>query len=429
MTAIQQAAALDAAHASAESDGTRIAVLTRGFAGGGVQKMSLHVARELAGRGWKVDLLSRQEGDRSGVPDSVRPLVLEGKSGLVGRREALRADPGGVRTLLRPVLGCLIAAEPLRYLPALSDYLREARPRALFSATTYLNLVALWARRRAGVSTRVLVSERDSLSENLQTGRGRRAWRWRYVSPLLARCYPWADAVVTVSDGVGDDLAHLTGLERSCFQTVYNPVVHADLEARCKEPTGDPWFADGAPPVILSVGRLVAKKQLGVLLRAVAQLRSQRAVRLLIVGEGPERARIVREAGRLGIGDDVRLIGWSDNPYAYMAEASVFAMTSNREGFGNVIVEALFCGCPIVSTDCPSGPAEILAGGRFGALVPVGDAGALARALAGALDEPPSPGVLRARGAEFTTARTTDAYLEAVGLPLWPEVAAPGVSA
>jgi len=421
MTATLQATERSDARGLVPPDSRRVAVLTRGLVGGGVQKMSLHVARELSSRGWQVDLVSRRGGDRSGIPEGVRVIVLEGKPGLLGRREAWRADPEGVATMLRPVLGCLIAPEPLRYLPALTDYLCQARPRALFSATTYLNLVALWARRRSGVSTRVLVSERDSLSSNLRTGRSRRAWRWRYAPPLLARCYAWAEAVVAVSDGVADDLAALTGLDRARLQTVYNPVVTDEIDDLCKEPCDDPWFAPGAPPVVLCVGRLVAKKQIEVLLRAVARLRRERSVRLMVVGDGPERGRLQREAVRLGLEADVRMIGWTDNPYAYMTRAAVFAMTSNREGFGNVLVEALYCGCPVVSTDCPSGPAEILGGGRFGTLVPVGDVAALAHALARAIDEPPRPGFLRERGAEFTTARTTDAYLEAVGLPLWPD--------
>jgi glycosyltransferase involved in cell wall biosynthesis len=421
MTAIQPAASFDAAAAPADCDPGRIAVLTRGITGGGVQKMSLNLAGELAARGWQVDLLSRRAGDPSVVPAGVRATVLRKQLGVVGRGLALRADPAGFSTLLQPVLGCAIAPEPLRYLPALVEYLREARPRALLSATTYLNLVALWARRLAGSSARVLVSERDSLSANLRTGRNRRAWRWRHAPPLLARVYPWAEAVVAVSDGVADDLATLTGLDRSVFQTIYNPVVGADIEARSQQPLEDAWFEPGAPPVVLSAGRLVAKKQYGVLLEAFAQLRAQRSARLVILGDGPERGRIEQRARQLGVSDDVRLLGWCENPYPYLQRAAVFAMTSNREGFGNVLVEALRCGCPVVATDCPSGPGEILGGGRFGELVPVGDVPAVAAALARSLDTPADRARLRARGAEFTAERAADAYLAAVGLPAHPE--------
>jgi len=421
MTAIQPATSLEVSTAPAVADAGRIAVLTRGIVGGGVQKMSLNLAGELASRGWQVDLLSRRAGDLSVVPAGVRAIVLRRRLGLVGRGLALRADPAGFSELLRPVLGCAIAPESLRYLPALIDYLSEARPRALLSATTHLNLVALWARRLVGSSTRVLVSERDSLSANLRTGRNRGAWRWRYAPRLLARVDPWAEAVVAVSDGVADDLAVVTGLDRAGVRTIYNPVVGADLRARCAESLDDPWFASGAPPVVLSAGRLVAKKQYGVLVAAFARLRAQRPARLLILGEGPERSRIEQQARKHGVFDDVRLAGWCENPLPYLMRAAVFALTSNREGFGNVLVEALCCGCPVVATDCPSGPAEIVAGGRFGELVPVGDVGAVAAALARCIDTPPDRAQLRARGAEFTAQRATDAYLAAVGLPTHPE--------
>jgi glycosyltransferase involved in cell wall biosynthesis len=430
MTAIQPAATFDVHAAPTDCDARRIALLTRGIEGGGVQKMSLHLAGELASRGWQVDLLSRRDGSRDVVPPGVRVLVLRRRPGFVGRALALRSDPAGFAAMLQPVLGCAIAPEPLRYLPALVDYLRAARPRALFSATTYLNLVALWARRLAGSSARVLVSERDSLSANLRTGRSRRAWRWRHAPPLLARVYPWADAVVAVSDGVAADLAALTGLDRAAFHTIYNPVVAADIDARCAEPQSDPWLAPGAPPVVVSAGRLVAKKQYGVLLAAFARLRELRAersdgrdprVRLMVLGEGPERRKLELQARQLGVADDVRLLGWCENPYPILVRAAAFAMTSNREGFGNVLVEALRCGCPVVATDCPSGPAEILAGGRFGELVPVGDVDAVAAALARTLDAPPDRDRLRARGAEFTAERAADAYLAAVGLPSHPE--------
>ena len=146
------------------------------------------------------------------------------------------------------------------------------------------------------------------------------------------------------------------------------------------ELTARGWqFDPGEPPVVRSVGRLVAKKQLGVMLRAVAPLRSEPAVWLLIVGDRPERRWILREVQRLGVGADVRLTGWRKNTYSHRLQSAVFARMSNREGFGNVLVEALYCGCPVVATDCPSGPSAILEGGCFGALGPVVDVAGVAR--------------------------------------------------
>ena len=167
-------------------------------------------------------------------------------------------------------------------------------------------------------------------------------------------------------------------------------------------------------------------QQAWLLLRAFAKLPVALVPMLVILGDGKDRDALLKLADELGIRDRLQLPGFVANPFPWMAQAAAFVLSSRWEGFGNVLVEALYCGCPVVSTDCPSGPAEILEQGRFGALVPVGDVDAVAHALAAALDAPTPRESLRARGAEFTTARTTDAYLEAVGLPLWPEPLAAG---
>jgi glycosyltransferase involved in cell wall biosynthesis len=170
------------------------------------------------------------------------------------------------------------------------------------------------------------------------------------------------------------------------------------------------------PPVILSAGRLVAKKDLATLLRAFARVREAERARLIILGEGRERSRLEGLAHKLGIAQDLKIVGWVANPYAYMARAAVFASSSIREGFGNVLVEALACGCPVVATDCPSGPAEILGDGRYGRLVAPSDAEALAAALLDALLSRPDPDLLQRRAQVFTAQHATDIYLDLLGL-------------
>ena len=228
-----------------------------------------------------------------------------------------------------------------------------------------------------------------------------------------------ADAIVAVSDGVADRLAQATGLPRGSIRTVYNPVVGPELPTLAAEPVGHPWFRHGGPPVVLGAGRLVEQKDFPTLLRAFALVRRARPARLVILGDGPagacEGLRAI--AAALGCAEDLDLPGFVANPFAYMARAAAFALSSLHEGLPGVLIQALACGCPVVSTDCPSGPREILDGGRYGRLVPVGDHEALARAILACLDDPSGREERVARAAAFGLERAVDRYLELIVRP------------
>ncbi len=191
---------------------------------------------------------------------------------------------------------------------------------------------------------------------------------------------------MAVSRGAADDLARTLGIPRERVEVVYNPVITPAILARAKMALDHPWFAPGQPPVIIGVGRLTRQKDFPTLIRAFAEVRRQRSARLIILGEGEERAALEALIAELGVGDDVSLPGFHENAMAYMARAALFVLSSAWEGLPTVLIEALAAGTRVVSTDCPSGPREILQGGRLGALVPVGDSGALARAMTDALD-------------------------------------------
>ena len=234
------------------------------------------------------------------------------------------------------------------------------------------------------------------------------------------RWYRRATAVVAVSDGVADDLARTTGLPRAQITTVHNGLDLDLVRRRAPERPEHPWL-DGAsgPPVILAVGRLEPQKDFATLLDAFALLRRLKPARLIVLGEGRERERLQAKARDLGLGGEVDLPGVSLNPYPYMARAALFALSSRWEGFPNVLLEALACGCPVVSTDCLAGPREILENGMFGRLVPVGDATALAEAMAATLDAPPLRRSLVRRAAAFRADTMAEVYL---GLLLGPRV-------
>ena len=397
--------------------GRRIALLLPTLGGGGAEASMLRTGEALRNRGFEVDLvLCERTGPLvAQVPTGIRMVELAPAPMLLARAYALAADPGGFRELLRPVLLARKAPHRLVYLPALVRYLRRVRPDALFAALPGPSLMAVWARRLARVTTRVTVSQRNALSQTLA---GSSKWRKRFLPPLLRRTYLAADAIVAVSDGVGSDLATCTGIPRARITTIYNPVVTPDLFAKAREALEHPWLA-GASPIVLGVGALIDQKDFPTLVRAFARVRAARPCRLIILGRGknPEQtterqARLMALAEELGVACDVLLPGFVSNPLAYMARAALFVLSSRYEGLPGVLIQALACGCPVVSTDCPHGPAEILDGGRYGRLVPVGDAAALAAAMLATLASPPPADWLKERAALFSVDRAVDRYLE-----------------
>jgi glycosyltransferase involved in cell wall biosynthesis len=211
-------------------------------------------------------------------------------------------------------------------------------------------------------------------------------FRMRLMPKLVRRFYRWADGIVAVSKGVADDLVQVTGLPPERIQVIYNPIVTPELMAKAQDTLDHPWFGPGQPPVILAVGRLDPQKDFHTLIRAFAQVRQIRLSRLLILGEGEERQALEALVCQLGLQDDVCLPGFVANPYPYMTRAGVFVLSSRWEGLPGVLIEALYCGVPLVSTDCPSGPREILANGQYGKLVPVGDVVAMTQAIVAMLN-------------------------------------------
>jgi glycosyltransferase involved in cell wall biosynthesis len=393
-----------------------LAVYVEDLDGGGVQRMRLTLAGALAKRGHRVSLVvARADGMlRDAVPPQVEVIELRPASALDAVIAASRAQAAGLAGFWSAWALSRRLSPTLRYLPALAGFIREGRPDALLSATPYMNLEALWARRLAGVPLRVLISEHNDLSHGHALGRGLHA---RTLPVLQRQTYPEAAAVIAVSLGVADDIATRTGIAREAITTIYNPALRAEIAELAERPVDHPWLRAGEPPVVLGVGRLSAAKDFPTLVRAFARLREQRPARLIILGKGKDpkktakrQTALMDQARELGVAADLDLPGFVLNPYAYMARAAVLAVSSAHEGFCNVLVEAMACGRPVVSTDCPSGPAEILDYGRFGRLVPVGDDQALAAAIASALDAPLDPELLRMRANFFSLDRAVEQY-------------------
>lgn len=286
-------------------------------------------------------------------------------------------------------------------------YLRRHRPRAVLATNHLDNLLIAVAGRLPGVRSRIVLGVHNNFVASTRGGDRRRR---RKVSSVR-RFYPWADAVITVSEGLARSLREAAGLDDLPIHPIHNAVITPSILERAEEPVDHPWFGDGQGPVAIYVGRFSHQKDLPTLLEALAEARQSRPVRLIMVGKGSQQEALAERARELEIGEAVDMPGHVANPYAWMARADLFVLSSAWEGFGNVVAEALALGVPVVSTDCPSGPAEILEHGRYGRLVPVGDASALARAMLETVEEPLTYDPVEA-ARRFTSDYVAERYLE-----------------
>ncbi|MCP4693024.1 MAG: glycosyltransferase [Desulfobacterales bacterium] len=299
-------------------------------------------------------------------------------------------------------------------LPAVVRYLRRRRPHAMLSDKDRVNRAALLARRLSGVKTRAAVRVGTTVSINLS----RRGWfhrKMQYFS--IRRIYPWADVMITPSEGAADDLARIAGVSRDRVRVLPSPVGGDHAERRAVEPVDHPWFkAPDGPPIVLGVGELCARKDFSTLIEAFALVRREREARLVILGKGRQRERLEALARDLGIESDTLMPGFVSNPFAYMSKASVFVLSSVCEGAPVVLMEALSLGLPVVSTDCPSGPREILENGRYGPLAPVGNREILAREILNTLEKPLDPDTLKSAASPYQVAESANRYLEALDM-------------
>lgn len=295
-------------------------------------------------------------------------------------------------------------------LPALVRYLRTESPDAVLSAINHSNITALLARKLAGARCRVVVSERNAPSRSLSGGRTAAIMR-----VLTQRLYPSADAIVCVSRGVQREMEELLGLPSDKLSTIYNPLDVDRIASSMAEPTGHEWLDRKTMPVVVAVGRLTAQKDYPTLLRAFAALRRCRPARLIVVGEGDDRTRLEALATELSVGAEVAFVGFQRNPFAWMAASDLYVLSSAWEGLPGALLQAMACGARIVSTDCRTGPDEILEDGRWGRLVPVGDYLAMATAMNAALDDASPPDV-RKRADAFRPEHAISAYAQVLGL-------------
>ena len=401
--------------------GHRLAILTPTLAGGGAERKALYIAAGLLESGHEVDLLLYRLICHypSEVPDRVRLFFLSDRSDTetptnLGRvavvPQPLVSEPIPWRTrypraaLLfrtrRKQLPLLMSSRPVRWAVGIATYLDREQPSALLAMNVLAVTATTMAASLAHRSPRMVATLHDVLRSRRLLRRARNS-------------YPYADAAVGVSHGIAAELAGIPGMSHDRIHTIYNPVVSAELERQALEPTGHSWLDEPIiRPVVLAIGRMKKVKDFSTLLTAFAQLLDRRPARLVVLGKGPLRRTLLSLARELRIAEHVDFPGFVENPYAFLAKADLFVLSSRNEALPTVLIEAMACGCPVVSTDCPVGPREILEDGRLGALVPVGDSEALAAAMSRTLDNPPQRTALQERASFFSTERAVARYEE-----------------
>lgn len=334
-----------------------IALFIPSLRGGGAERVMLTLAKGFAKKGTSVDLV---------LVDAVGPY--------------LNVVPNDIRVIN------LNKRRALASVAALARYLRRENPSVLISALPQANFSAVLAGWLAQVPTKLIMTIHSTMSE--RTG-PETSWKDR-MTPFVARVlFPYAEKIVAVSRGVAEDASTFLGLPRDRMDVIYNPVVRPELFDQAKLPIDHKWFQAGEAPVLIAIGRLTPAKDFPTLIRAFALVSSTRPARLLIFGEGEERPALESLVRDLNLEDSVMLPGFVDNPYAYLARAKMFVLSSLYEGLPTALIEALALGKSIVSTDCRSGPREILHDGAYGRLVPVGNVEVLANAIHDELDEGP----------------------------------------
>lgn len=367
-----------------DKENKRILIVLPFFADGGMERVVINLAKGLLSHKLEVSFILFRKGYGSlieEIPKEVKVLEFNTKN-LV-----------------------LLLFKTVRYLG-------KEKPLAVLALSTRVNIICIFAKFLSATRTKLIVSTHITLKKVANTTKIKAILR-----SVIYRIYNFADYVHVVSKGIASDLESL-GVKKEKIKVIYNPIISPEIEDRSEEPVTHAWFQKkaGGTPVILGVGRLVPQKSFQTLLKAFALVRKEKNARLAILGEGEGKNMLENLAKELGVEKDFVLLGFSNNPYSYIKHADLFVLSSAWEGFGNVLAEALAFGVPVVSTDSPHGPAEILEQGKFGKLVSVGDEKALAVAILLTLQSPLPTEVLKKSAERFTISKITQQYMDLMGV-------------
>lgn len=330
-----------------ENNEKKIAFFLPDLRMGGAEHMMAVIASGIARRGYQVDfVLVKAKGEYlSHLDDKVNVVDLNKKSTYLCLFDLIR-------------------------------YFRINKPDFVLSSLDLTNMFALTARSLAHFPKYLIIR-----LANTQSKVSRSPIKKKIEKYLIKILYPKADAIVAVSKSVSEDFKFFTNINHPSIEIIFNPIIIERVAQKANEPINHPWFNPKTVPVIIAIGRLTEQKNFSLLLQSFAKVLESTKARLIILGEGPLRSDLENIVKELKLQNEVLLPGIVANPYNYLKNADLFVLSSNYEGLPNALVEALACGCPVVSTDCRSGPREILDNGKYGILVEPDDVDVLANAI------------------------------------------------
>lgn len=358
------------------------------FEQGGMERVQIHLAQGFQSCGLDTSLVvgSVMAGARQIVPDAVPLLEIAPRSKL--------AFPFGLWSALR-----------------------RKRPDVVFTTANDVACLMLLVRKFAFPKIRVICTQHSSISGSRRSARGISRVKHAALNWLMRRLLPQADRIVAVSNAVAKDMQRELELSLASIDVVHNPVVTPEFSDLMNQKLEWPW-PDHESPTVVFAGRLSAEKRLDLLVDAFALLSTKLPARLLVLGDGPRHRWLIDQIEMRGLEDHCRLVGFQSCPLAWIHASDLLVLCSDFEGFGNVLVEAMACGTQVVATDCPYGPAEVLAHGKYGQLVPCGNAQELASAMQRCLEGTAwiPEEVLKKRAGEFGLRQAVDSYLRIAGL-------------
>ena len=436
----------------------KIAIYLRDLLGGGVERMMLNLMEELVKKGYDIDLLLENDAGELlyRVPEKVTTLILseESSATLVVEKMPQQQRRSRIKTSIKKpfvklLCFCLSITRSehlyitirimirdfikfkynrksarlyfyfltrLKYSRFTSEittnlirYIKTVKPQTIITGLEEQNFRLIIAKYLSGNSVKCIISVRNHLTTYFPLYY-KINWHRNYASAVRF-LYPKADKIVAVSKGVKNDLVQSFGVLSDCITVIYNPVVTPNIVDRSTEYTKDDDWFNSDIPVILSVGRLHPQKRFEVLIQAVARVNENIPARLIILGNGAEKENLMALVNRLNLTSKVRFAGYQENPFSYMAKSSLFVLSSQNEGLPGVLIEAMACGCPVVASQCNSGPEEILDYGKWGTLVPVGEVDKLAKEIINALKKKHDKQLLMERAQFFSANSAVEHYI------------------